>query len=58
MTVTKLPFEWHHPDDVKNRVDEVALTTTTIATVVSLMASALIAVVRGADHNEEVGDDR
>lgn len=56
--MTKLPFEWHDPNDVKNSVDEVALTTTTIATVVALMASALIAVVRGADHTEEVGDDR
>jgi len=56
--VTKLPFEWHHPDDVKNRVDEVALQTTTIEIVVALMASALIAVVRGADHTEEAGDER
>ena len=56
--MTKLPFEWHPPDDVKNRVDEVALTTTTIATVVALMASALIAVVRGTDQTEEMGDDR
>lgn len=58
MTVTKLPFEWHDPSDVKKRADEVALTTTTIETVVALMASALIAVVRGADHTEEVGDER
>jgi hypothetical protein len=58
MTVTKLPFEWHHPSDVKKRADEVALTTTTIETVVALMASALIAVVRVADHTEEVGDER
>jgi hypothetical protein len=58
MTVTKLPFEWHHPDDVKNRVDEAALQTTTIEIVVALMASALIAVVRGADHTEEAGDER
>ena len=57
MTVTKLPFEWHHPSDVK-KVDEVALETKTIETVVALMASAMIAVVRGADHTEEVGDER
>ena len=58
--MTKLPFEWHHPSDVKknDRVDEVALETTTIETVVVLMASALIAVVRGADHTGEVGDER
>ena len=56
--MTKLPFEWHHPGDVKKRVDEVALETKTIETVVALMASALIAVVRGADHTEEVGDER
>lgn len=56
--MTKLPFEWHHPSEVKKRVDEVALTTTTIETVVALMASALIAVVRGAGHTEEVGDER
>jgi hypothetical protein len=57
MTVTKLPFEWHHPNDVNN-VDEVALEIKTIETVVALMASAMIAVVRGADHTEEVGDER
>ena len=57
MTVTKLPFEWHHPGDVK-QVDEVALTPKTIETVVALMARAMIAVVRGAEHIEEVGDER
>jgi len=58
MTVTKLPFEWHDPSDVQRREDEVALMTTTIETVVALMASALIAVVRGADHLKEVDDER
>ena len=57
MTVTKLPFEWHHPSDVK-KVDEVALKTTTTETVVALMASAMIAVVRGAEQTKEVGDER
>jgi len=57
MTVTKLPFEWHQPGDVK-KVDDVALETQTIETVVALMASALIAVVRSADHTEEVADER
>jgi hypothetical protein len=56
-TVTKLPFEWHHPGEVK-KADEVALETTTIETIVALMASALIAVVRGAKQTEEVGDER
>jgi hypothetical protein len=35
MTVTKLPFEWPHPGDVK-KGDEVALQPTTIETVVAL----------------------
>ena len=56
--MTKLPFEWHHASDVKNRANEVALTTTAIETVIALMASALIAVVRGADHTKEVGNER
>ena len=56
--MTKLPFEWHDPSDVKQRADEVALTPPTIETVVALMASAMIAVVRSADHTEEVGDER
>jgi len=55
--VTQLPFEWHQPREVEH-VDDVALPTTTIEIVVTLMASALIAVVRGADHPEEVGDER
>jgi hypothetical protein len=57
MTVTQLPFEWHQPSDLK-RVDEVTLTTQTMGAVVALMASALVAVVRGADHTEEAGDER
>ena len=55
--MTKLPFEWHQPGDVK-KVDDVALETKTIETVVALMASALIAVVRGADQTGEVADER
>ena len=54
--MTKLPFEWY-PSEVK-RDDEVALDTQTIEAVVALMARALIAVVRGADRTEEVGDER
>ena len=56
--MTKLPFEWHHPGDVKKKVGEVALTTNTMETVVALMASAMIAVVRGAEQTTEVGDER
>ena len=55
--MTKLPFEWHQPGDVK-KGDEVALQPTTIETVVALMARAIIAVVRGADPIAEVGDER
>ena len=55
--MTKLPFEWHQSSDVKE-VDEVALETTTIERVVTLMARALIAVVRGAEHTEEIADER
>lgn len=54
--MTKLPFEWY-PSGVKSE-DEVALEPQTIEAVVALMASALIAVVRGADRTEEVGDER
>ena len=57
MTVTKLPFEWPHPGDLK-KGDEIALQPTTIETVVALMARAMIAVVRGADRIAEVGDER
>lgn len=57
MTVTKLPFEWYQPRDVEE-VDEVALETNTIERVIALMASALIAVVRGAEHTEEIADER
>lgn len=57
MTLTKLPFEWSRPNEIK-KGDEVALKPTTVETVVALMARALIAVVRGADHTEEVGDER
>jgi hypothetical protein len=55
--VTQLPFEWHQPSEVEHG-DEVALLTTTLENVVTLMASAMIAVVRGADRTEEVDDER
>ena len=53
----KLPFEWHRPGHVKE-VDEVVLETKTITTVITQMATALIAVVRGAASVEEVADDQ
>ena len=53
----KLPFEWHQPGDVKE-VDAVVLTTKTIETLVALMASAMIALVRDTAHTEEVTDER
>ena len=55
--MTKLPFEWPHPGDLK-KGDAIALPPTTIETVVALMARAMIAVVRGADPIAEVGDER
>ena len=55
--MTKLPFEWPHPGDL-TQGDEIALTPTTIETVVALMARAMIAAVRGAEQTEEVGDER
>ena len=55
--MTKLPFEWHQPRDVKEG-DEIALETETIERVIALMASALIAVVRGAEHTEAIADER
>jgi len=57
MRVTKLPFEWHQPADVQEGSD-VALEPKTIETVVGLMASTMIAVVRGAGHTEETPDER
>ena len=56
MTVTQPPFEWHQPGDLNNE-DEVALQTKTIEIVVTLMASVMIAVLRGV-HTEEAGDER
>lgn len=55
--MTKLPFEWPHPGDPK-AVDEVVLETTTIERMVALMARAMVAVVRTAEHTEEAADER
>ena len=51
------PFEWHQRRDEVPRV-EVVLEPKTITTVITRMATALIAVVRGAASVEEVGDDQ
>jgi hypothetical protein len=55
--VTQLPFEWHRPRHVQEE-SEVALETHAIETVVPLMASAMIAVVRVAEPSQEVDDER
>ena len=48
--MTKLPFKWHSPGDLK-KGDDVALETNTMNIVVALMARAMIAVVRGTEQN-------
>ena len=55
--MTKLPFKWHSPGDLK-KGDDVALETNTMNIVVALMARAMIAVVRGTEQTEEVSDER
>ena len=51
------PFEWHQRRDEVPNV-EVVLEPNTIATVITRMATALIAVVLGAASVEEAGDDQ
>lgn len=51
----KLPFEWSQPSKIK---DEVGLEIQTIERVVTLVASAMIAVLRGPEHTQEVADER
>ena len=51
------PFEWHQRRDDVPRV-EVVLDPKTLPNVLTLMATALIAVVRGATSVEEAGDDQ
>jgi hypothetical protein len=55
MTVTQLPFEWYQRTEAHEV--GVVLEATTIETVITLMAQALIAVVRSAAHVEEAVDD-
>ena len=56
MTVNQTLFEWHkRSEDVKEL--EVELETRTTATVIGLMADALIAVVREVEHAEEATDE-
>ena len=54
--MTQLPFEWHRPRHEVPAV-EIVLEPTTIETVIALMASALIVVVRGAAYLPEAADD-
>lgn len=54
--MNQLPFEWHQRRHEIPMV-EIVLEPTTIETVIALMATALIVVVRGAAHVEEAADD-
>ena len=54
--MTQLAFEWHQrPQEVP--AVEIVLELTRIETVIALMATALIVVVRGAAHLPEAADD-
>ena len=50
------PFEWHERDD-EIPVVEIVFEPETITTVITQMATALIAVVRGAPLVEEASHD-
>jgi hypothetical protein len=56
MRVNQLPFEWHQRRHDVPTV-EIVLEPTTIETVIALMATALIVVVRAAPPVEEAADD-
>lgn len=51
----QLPFEWHQRREAPTV--EIVLEPTTIESVITLMATALIAVVRGTAHVQEAADD-
>ena len=51
------PFEWHQRRDEVPMV-EIVLKPKTITSVITQMATALIAVVRGAASVEEAGNDQ
>jgi len=55
MRVKQLPFEWHQRREAPTV--EIVLEPTTIESVITLMATALIAVVRGTAHVQEAADD-
>jgi hypothetical protein len=55
MRVKQLPFEWHQPPEAPTV--EIGLEPTTIESVMTLMATALIVVVRGTAHVQEAADD-
>ena len=55
--MTQRPFEWHQRRDDVPSV-EVVLDPKPLTSVIALMATALIAVVRGETSVEEAGDDQ
>jgi hypothetical protein len=57
MTVNQMSFEWNEGGTVME-LQKVELESRTIATVIGLMADALIAVVCEAEHAEEDADER
>jgi hypothetical protein len=57
MTVKQVPFEWQQPGDA-DMPSQVVLDVETTTTVIALMASAVVAVVRGATQVEETADER
>lgn len=54
--MNQLPFAWHQRSNEVPTV-KIVLDPTTVERVVALMATALVVVVRGAAHVEEVADD-
>jgi len=55
--VNQMSFEWNEGGTVME-LQKVELESRTIATVIGLMADALIAVVCEAEHAEEDADER
>jgi hypothetical protein len=56
MSVKQLPFEWHQRSH-EVPTAKVVLDPQTVERVMALMATAIIVVVRGVVHVEEVADD-
>ena len=53
----QMAFQWHEAVDGEE-LAAVVLEPATLATVIAMMASALIVVVRGAEPTTETADDR